>query len=1277
MAPTQPYRSQSKGELRPLTGTAFAMRASERQRRGMSKAAIQKMNDEKKADKDMRHAAKDKKSLKRELIKKYGTITAAWRYGLDVAALGKLGFNDFCKACRGLSYDGDIKLCFKDMDADESGVISFEELDDYWYIRLSLFQERLLTKYGNYEDAWRAIDSNGNNQIDRQEFIEICDDIGFPGEIEGHQSAELEALQLFRQLLPDLGQTIISFKDLNVDKVVGRTIASSKTTPSKSQSAGDLRHKSKSKDDPKDCGASTIDDIKRVLCVRFGNLFSGWRQALDLDGNDRLSFGEFCIAMRNLGFNGNVKAAWSSLDSDKDGFIQLSDLDPALEQMITSYKVLVKQTFGCTLAAWIQALGKDGSGSVDVVQFTRHCKDIGWKGDCTLLFECLKNDKTRKQMCLRDYDIPAYFAWQRGDLEMLADGERQDGTKMTFYERQANTFRNRWERAQSKIRIKQREDAEKLNRAADVGAKGLDELKKLLVGRFGNFFAGWRQALDLDGNGRLSFCEFCHALRDLGFAGSVKGFWQELDSDGDGFIELSDLDQDLATMLSTYKEAVIKVYGNTLKAWMASLGRDGNGVVDKPHFANHCKRIGWAGDVDLLFESLKNDKTRKCMSLRDYDVAAYSAFQHGDLGMISAGPASPTSPLEMNFLERQSMCFRQRWAKHATAEQLEAQKARHDAEKEADKGAGDLASMKHAMIAKYGTVTAAWRHGFEGNENGRVAFTEFCQAMRGLGFVGNIQQCFLELDSDGKGHITLKDLDAPAHELLSSFRKLLLDKFGTYIKAWIALDEDRSGSLEKPEVVKACRKIGFEGDAKLLFKLMLDGPGKKVITMADLDPAAMRAYYRGDLEAMSEHQKAKTAIKAMADAKKAEKDKFMAANDYKSFKKELIRKHGTVVAAWRYGLDTAGMGKIGFYEFSKACRDIGFIGDIRLCFRELDDDESGVISFEEVSSVWFVRLSKFQELMLAKYNTYANAWSVIDANKNNQIDREEFVGICKDIGYPGGPEAARALFRQLLPHLGATMIAPEDLNIDKVVNREIVWTGAPSAYELAKAELQRREELARAEKNKQMGANDASSLKREMIKKYGTITAAWRYNFDRMANGKIPFMEFSKACRSIGFLGTIRQCFMELDEDRSGVLSFLELDPTWYTRLAKFQQLILEMYKTYEIAWCALDTGKKNQIHREEFVAFAAHIGYSSNPQEAMQLFRQLLPNPSAKTLFYDDINVSAVVGKPATSPRPPASLQSSPKASKTILANSASSAETEASPTFDASVQKAASEVL
>merc|ERR1719487_62607 len=139
-----------------------------------------------------------------------------------------------------------------------------------------------------------------------------------------------------------------------------------------------LREEYQRKKAEKDVGMKCLAGLKRQLIVNYGSIHVAWRQALDLDGNGRLSFGEFCIAMRNLGYGGNVKAEFHALDQDDDGFISLHDIDPQVDEEISSYKKLVLEKYPNMLIAWRECLNAGGSGQVDEKMFGEHCKRLGW-----------------------------------------------------------------------------------------------------------------------------------------------------------------------------------------------------------------------------------------------------------------------------------------------------------------------------------------------------------------------------------------------------------------------------------------------------------------------------------------------------------------------------------------------------------------------------------------------------------------------------------------------------------------------------------------------------------------------------------------------------------------------------------------------------------------------------------------------------------------------------------------------------------------------------------
>lgn len=59
-----------------------------------------------------------------------------------------------------------------------------------------------------------------------------------------------------------------------------------------------------------------------------------------------------------------------------------------------------------------------------------------------------------------------------------------------------------------------------------------------LLRSYGNVVRAWRHGLDRDHNDKMDFAEFSSAVRDVGYAGSARELWAELDLNGNGYVSL-------------------------------------------------------------------------------------------------------------------------------------------------------------------------------------------------------------------------------------------------------------------------------------------------------------------------------------------------------------------------------------------------------------------------------------------------------------------------------------------------------------------------------------------------------------------------------------------------------------------------------------------------------------------------------------------------------------------------------------------------------------------
>jgi len=243
--------------------------------------------------------------------------------------------------------------------------------------------------------------------------------------------------------------------------------------------------------------------------------------------------------------------------------------------------------------------------------------------------------------------------------------------------------------------------------------------------------------------------------------------------------------------------------------------------------------------------------------------------------------------------------------------------------------------------------------------------------------------------------------------------------------------------IRKIEMSAPCRTTTSGGGPPRLF----DGNEK---LEEDFDLYAARDMFRGEAwDLMSETLKTIEEFKpparsdkkrgschpvSPAEAKAAEQKKKktdqIGAADLSSLKKLLIRKYGGLWQSWRNCLASDGVNQLSFAQWSKAMRSCGFEGNVKAVWKQLDDDNSGLISIAELCGHSAAKMRSFQEKVLAKYGpTWEDVWRVIDADHSNQVDQDEFEEVCASVGYEGD---AHALYKILRSHPSRKFLNLED-----------------------------------------------------------------------------------------------------------------------------------------------------------------------------------------------------------------------------------------------------------
>ena len=127
------------------------------------------IEDAKNEDKLM--GAKSTQTFFNLLKRKFGNIPRAWRLGLDNDGNGRLSRNEFYQAARNMTYHGNLKKLWDDLNHDGGDFISLEELHPEAAVAIETFRNLLEEKHGNTLKGWvNGLDLDKNGRLDLGEF---------------------------------------------------------------------------------------------------------------------------------------------------------------------------------------------------------------------------------------------------------------------------------------------------------------------------------------------------------------------------------------------------------------------------------------------------------------------------------------------------------------------------------------------------------------------------------------------------------------------------------------------------------------------------------------------------------------------------------------------------------------------------------------------------------------------------------------------------------------------------------------------------------------------------------------------------------------------------------------------------------------------------------------------------------------------------------------------------------------------------------------------------
>eukprot|EP00930_Biecheleria_cincta_P055976 TRINITY_DN4220_c0_g1_i1.p1 TRINITY_DN4220_c0_g1~~TRINITY_DN4220_c0_g1_i1.p1 ORF type:complete len:730 (+),score=176.12 TRINITY_DN4220_c0_g1_i1:68-2257(+) len=484
--------------------------------------------------------------------------------------------------------------------------------------------------------------------------------------------------------------------------------------------------------------------------------------------------------------------------------------------------------------------------------------------------------------------------------------------------------------------------------------------------------------------------------------------------------------------------------------------------------------------------------------------------------------------------------------------------------------AAALAVLQLVLKDKDGSTMRAWLRHFDYNYDKQISYNEFMAGMQRIGYQGYPDDLFRRIDVDKNDELTLEEIDPGASKVWMKFR-IWCSKMFTDAEDMIQqLNNTSAGDLQqnvlgRDAFCKGLQRLGWDGGDEIEIFDCLDVIDEQAITVANLNWLTV--------DRKKQQRKEKILQEALQKKIYQAKEKQEIARQMKSFRTFLKKRFSSMCRACR-SLDMDGSMFVQKHELFKAAREWCWQGDVRLLWKGLDKDNSGITSIQEIDSQSAEQLAKFKQQCTDKFGSAVETFRALDVLKLGKLRAPQFIEGCQVHGFT---KVNKALFLGL------------DFRNNKYITEQDVQfldTWRCPSYLTAKP-----------------SDETAKQFKAALLRIYPSYLKAWRLLLDRDGSNAVGWEEFESAAKRIHFKGDVAGAWRSFDADISGTISLREIDaPTWQV-LADFKTWADEEFGSVKAAFKVLDQDNSGDFTPREWRKALSSYGFQGDSKSLFTAF--------------------------------------------------------------------------